>query len=150
MFYSDFVYRMCVLGKRLLKDIDISNCTKEEGGPLYNLYCTYNATTTDCDPYFKENEVTIANGIMGLASGVFFGKWKNLYGFNFNHKIKQFRNIFLEIVVFCNLELFPGWFLISLTFKIGGLSSLKNKFNKNEFQIICFNFNFYNLQLEYL
>ncbi|XP_054278489.1 solute carrier family 12 member 4 isoform X2 [Macrosteles quadrilineatus] len=65
--------KMCVLGKRLLKDINIENCTKEEGGPLFNLFC--NSSTgglAGCDPYFQEHNISIANGIMGLSSGVFF------------------------------------------------------------------------------
>lgn len=58
---------MCVLGKRLLKDIAIENCTKEAGGPLYNIFCQ-----DECDPYFASNNVSIVRGIKGLASGVFF------------------------------------------------------------------------------
>jgi hypothetical protein len=63
---------MCVLGNRLLKDINIENCTDEEGGALYNIFCVNNSLT-DCDPYFLEHKPTIRNGIKGLASGVFFG-----------------------------------------------------------------------------
>lgn len=39
---------MCVLGKRLLRDIAVDNCTKEVGGPLYNTFCEGG----ECDPYF--------------------------------------------------------------------------------------------------
>ncbi len=39
---------MCVLGRRLLKDIDPDNCTKEAGGDLYNIFCP----DDKCDPYF--------------------------------------------------------------------------------------------------
>lgn len=46
VFYID---SMCVLGKRLLKDIAIDNCTKEVGGPLWKEYCINN----QCDDYFK-------------------------------------------------------------------------------------------------
>ncbi|XP_073958246.1 solute carrier family 12 member kcc isoform X2 [Choristoneura fumiferana] len=60
--------KMCVLGKRLLKDIDINNCTKIRGGPLEQIFCP-NKT---CDPYYTAHEVQIVNGIKGLASGVFF------------------------------------------------------------------------------
>ncbi|XP_077296513.1 solute carrier family 12 member kcc isoform X2 [Arctopsyche grandis] len=59
---------MCVLGKRLMKDINIENCTKQVGGPLYELFCP-NKT---CDPYFMTHNLSIVRGIKGLASGVFF------------------------------------------------------------------------------
>ncbi|XP_063616287.1 solute carrier family 12 member 6 isoform X3 [Cydia splendana] len=60
--------QMCVLGKRLLKDIHISNCTKTVGGELEKLFCA-NRT---CDEYYKTHDVQIVQGIKGLASGVFF------------------------------------------------------------------------------
>ncbi|RZF44655.1 hypothetical protein LSTR_LSTR000607 [Laodelphax striatellus] len=63
-------FRMCVLGTRLLKDIHISQCNKTVGGELYNLFCPGN-NTKSCDPYFLANNVSIENGIKGLASGVF-------------------------------------------------------------------------------
>lgn len=69
-----FCCRMCVLGKRLLKDIDISNCTKAVGSPLYNTFCNSSLASATCDPYFKQNNLTVVNGIKGLASGVFFGE----------------------------------------------------------------------------
>uniref|UniRef100_A0A6M2DW34 Putative amino acid transporter n=1 Tax=Xenopsylla cheopis TaxID=163159 RepID=A0A6M2DW34_XENCH len=59
---------MCVLGNRLLKDIDISNCTKDVGGPLHEVFCSTNGT---CDPYYLAHNVTTQRGIRGLASGVF-------------------------------------------------------------------------------
>lgn len=61
---------MCVLGKRLLKDIQIDNCTKEIDGILWNEFCVLQNNTRDrdfiknpdayrlkfdnwnCDPYF--------------------------------------------------------------------------------------------------
>lgn len=64
---NDKLY-MCVLGKRLLKDIAVDNCTKEAGGPLYNIFCP----SGECDPYFAEHNVTLVQGIKGLKSGVFF------------------------------------------------------------------------------
>ncbi|XP_067002016.2 solute carrier family 12 member 4 isoform X2 [Anabrus simplex] len=65
--------RMCVLGKRLLKDIDISECNKDVNGTLHKLFCsnTLNNTAGSCEPYYEANEVSIVNGIKGLASGVF-------------------------------------------------------------------------------
>ncbi|TDG40461.1 hypothetical protein AWZ03_013123 [Drosophila navojoa] len=58
---------MCVLGKRLLKDIPIENCTKEDP-LLYDLYCP----DRKCDEYYQNNNVTRVKGIKGLASGVFY------------------------------------------------------------------------------
>ncbi|KPI95065.1 Solute carrier family 12 member 6 [Papilio xuthus] len=60
--------QMCVLGKRLLKDINIDNCTKDVGGELHQLFCPNNL----CDPYYAAHNVNIVQGIKGLASGVFF------------------------------------------------------------------------------
>ncbi|XP_025993316.1 solute carrier family 12 member 4 isoform X2 [Solenopsis invicta] len=60
--------KMCVLGRRLLKDLNVlTDCNKNWGGPLHNVYCN----GTRCDPYYLENNLTIINGIRGLASGVF-------------------------------------------------------------------------------
>lgn len=47
---------MCVLGKRLLKDILPDNCTKEVGGPLYNVFCPHG----QCDSYFAGKYFSIA------------------------------------------------------------------------------------------
>ncbi|KAM7341781.1 solute carrier family 12 member kcc isoform 6-T8 [Cochliomyia hominivorax] len=58
---------MCVLGKRLLKDIPIDNCTKDDTF-LTDLYCP----NGECDKYFLEHNVTKVKGIKGLASGVFY------------------------------------------------------------------------------
>lgn len=68
-----FISRMCVLGRRLLKDINVlTECNKNTSGILHQLYCG-NSSTSKCDPYYMENDVTIINGIRGLASGVFLG-----------------------------------------------------------------------------
>ncbi|OAD56078.1 Solute carrier family 12 member 6 [Eufriesea mexicana] len=68
-FYGNESLKMCVLGRRLLKDIDVmADCNKNVSGVLHQLYCQNN---TRCDPYYLENNVTIVNGIRGLASGVF-------------------------------------------------------------------------------
>lgn len=43
-------FSMCVLGKRLLKDIDVfRDCNKNTTGPLYKQFCG----TGQCDPYFS-------------------------------------------------------------------------------------------------
>jgi len=66
-----FCFRLCLLGRRLLKDIDVlSDCNKNVNGVLHNIYCN----GTKCDSYYSENNLTIANGIRGLASGVFLGE----------------------------------------------------------------------------
>lgn len=64
-------FRLCVLGRRLLKDITVlTDCNKNVNGPLHQIYCN----STKCDPYYLENNITIVNGIRGLASGVFLGE----------------------------------------------------------------------------
>ncbi|XP_055839309.1 solute carrier family 12 member 6 isoform X2 [Episyrphus balteatus] len=59
---------MCVLGKRLLKDVPLENCTKEEGGMIYNAFCSGG----ECSAYYIANNVTKIKGIKGLSSGVFY------------------------------------------------------------------------------
>ncbi|XP_017045012.1 solute carrier family 12 member 6 isoform X1 [Drosophila ficusphila] len=59
--------QMCVLGKRLLKDIPIANCTKEDSF-MRDIYCPGGK----CEEYFLANNVTQVQGIKGLASGVFY------------------------------------------------------------------------------
>jgi potassium/chloride transporter 4/5/6 len=61
---------MCVLGKRLLRDISISDCNKNCSGPLHQIFCL-NST---CDPYYEANDLFVVRGIKGLASGVFLGE----------------------------------------------------------------------------
>ncbi|XP_016953338.1 solute carrier family 12 member 6 isoform X2 [Drosophila biarmipes] len=58
---------MCVLGKRLLKDIPLDNCTKEDPF-IRDIYCP----DGKCEEYFLANNVTKVKGIKGLASGVFY------------------------------------------------------------------------------
>ncbi|XP_063824024.1 solute carrier family 12 member 4 isoform X2 [Ostrinia nubilalis] len=67
-FNGNDALQMCVLGKRLMKDIHISNCSKTVNGELHNLFCANNT----CDPYYTAHNVSIVQGIKGLASGVFF------------------------------------------------------------------------------
>ncbi|XP_043583193.1 solute carrier family 12 member 4 isoform X2 [Bombus pyrosoma] len=68
--YGNESLKMCILGKRLLKDINVlTDCNKNVSGVLHQIYC--GNSTTKCDPYYVENNVTIVNGIRGLASGVF-------------------------------------------------------------------------------
>lgn len=68
--------KLCLLGRRLLKDINVlTDCNKNVSGPLHKIYCDNG--TTKCDPYYVENNFTIVNGIRGLASGVFL---ENIWG----------------------------------------------------------------------
>jgi hypothetical protein len=62
---------MCVLGKRLLRDISIGDCNKNISGPLHQIFC---GNSSNCDPYYEANEVSIVRGIKGLSSGVFLGE----------------------------------------------------------------------------
>lgn len=80
-------HRMCVLGNRLLSEEHSGNCTKEEGSPLWNLYCNYTDVVVEglggginrtvkmpqCDSYFESHNTTLVKGIPGLASGAFLG-----------------------------------------------------------------------------
>ncbi|XP_031825352.1 solute carrier family 12 member kcc isoform X2 [Nomia melanderi] len=72
-FYGNESLKMCVLGKRLLKDIDVlTDCNKDVNGALHKLYCGNGSVPIHkCDPYYLNHNVTIINGIRGLASGVF-------------------------------------------------------------------------------
>nr|XP_037867149.1 solute carrier family 12 member 4 isoform X4 [Bombyx mori] len=67
-FYGNDSLQMCVLGRRLLKDIHISNCTKDPKGELHAMFCPDKI----CDPYYEAHNISIVQGIKGLASGVFF------------------------------------------------------------------------------
>lgn len=73
-----------MLGNRLLSEENTGNCTKEEGSPLWNLFCKYQDEIVDsvsnltarvakCDPYFEAHNTSRIQGIRGLASGVFLG-----------------------------------------------------------------------------
>lgn len=63
-----------MLGNRLLKDINVfTDCNKNVSGALHKIYCGNSTQLSKCDPYYLENNVTIHNGIRGLASGVFLG-----------------------------------------------------------------------------
>ncbi|XP_058809143.1 solute carrier family 12 member 4 isoform X2 [Phymastichus coffea] len=76
--------KMCVLGKRLLKDIAAVNMTKDCFKGSDFMIRTYCNNTSVCDGYYATNNVSIVNGIKGLASGVFF---ENLLG-NFQEEGK--------------------------------------------------------------
>lgn len=71
---------MCLLGPRLLSYVN--NCTKEPGGDLWNIYCKMeNGSSYEdavCDEYFLTHNVTQRRSIVGLASGVFIGKFPQI------------------------------------------------------------------------
>lgn len=58
---------MCVLGKRLLKDITIDKCNKTF---LKSTFCSNETTPIVCDKYYTENNISIVQGIKGLSSGI--------------------------------------------------------------------------------
>ncbi|KAJ8673106.1 hypothetical protein QAD02_004367, partial [Eretmocerus hayati] len=64
--------KMCILGNRLLKDMDVlKDCTRFS--PFLNrTFCKNDPRGLTCDPYYLANNVSIRNGIRGLSSGVFF------------------------------------------------------------------------------
>nr|CAD7440846.1 unnamed protein product [Timema bartmani] len=71
---------MCVLGQRLLKDVDITDCHDDPNGPLFQLFCGgNNSQIEDCEPYFRTNNLTVVQGIKGLASGVFLDNIQNSF-----------------------------------------------------------------------
>ncbi|XP_067205871.1 solute carrier family 12 member 4 isoform X5 [Linepithema humile] len=64
--------KLCVLGRRLLKDLNVAtDCNKNVSGVLHRLYCGNSTRQQQCDPYYLQNNLTVMNGIRGLASGVF-------------------------------------------------------------------------------
>ncbi|XP_046751316.1 solute carrier family 12 member 4 isoform X2 [Diprion similis] len=67
--------KMCVLGKRLLKDLKnvTGGCKTGPDGELDSIFCK-NST---CDQYYKDHKPEVRNGVRGLASGVFM---ENLWG----------------------------------------------------------------------
>ncbi|XP_076261181.1 solute carrier family 12 member kcc isoform X1 [Rhynchophorus ferrugineus] len=71
---NDKLY-MCVLGTRLLKVEDLSECHKNVSGSLYQTFCP----NDQCDPYWSTHNLTIERGIKGLASGVFFDNIYNSF-----------------------------------------------------------------------
>lgn len=112
---------MCVLGKRLLKDIALDQCDKSiKNGTLYNIFCN---STGHCDPYYAgktifavsvvidafaekkmysffsdpNNNASIVTGIKGLASGVFFD--------NLGNSFLEVRTIDGRSNIYCNIDL---------------------------------------------
>ncbi|XP_046426481.1 solute carrier family 12 member 4 isoform X2 [Neodiprion fabricii] len=61
--------KMCVLGKRLLKDLKnvTGGCKSGPDGELHAIFCN----SSGCDPYYKAHKAEVKNGIRGLADGVF-------------------------------------------------------------------------------
>ena len=88
---------MCVLGNRLIKDIEVeTECHKNFGGPLHKAFCTNwtgPATLSGCEPYYEKHELRIINGIKGLRSGVLKSKY-----FRSKLKIKYSETAFIYII----------------------------------------------------
>ncbi|XP_018569114.1 solute carrier family 12 member 4 isoform X2 [Anoplophora glabripennis] len=61
---------MCLLGNRVLKMDNISNCNKDPSGVLHKMFCP--TGNESCDPYYYKHDVSIDRGIKGLSSGVLF------------------------------------------------------------------------------
>ncbi|XP_011305811.1 solute carrier family 12 member 4 isoform X2 [Fopius arisanus] len=66
--------KMCVLGKRLLRNVSVTECGKNYS-TTHDLFC--NSTSGTCDDYYRTHDFKIVKGIKGLASGVFL---ENLAG----------------------------------------------------------------------
>ncbi|XP_023245325.1 solute carrier family 12 member 6 [Copidosoma floridanum] len=75
-FYGNDKLKMCILGKRLLKDINVQAHCYKYSAFLNKTFCT-NERGNQCDPYYLTSDVSIRTGIRGLYSGVFF---ENLMG----------------------------------------------------------------------
>jgi len=78
---------ICFLGDRLLARYKIDNnetgeleCNKLDSGPIYAMYCGHlHAEDRHLDPdcrYFHDHNVSLRAGIPGLASGMFFSKYR--------------------------------------------------------------------------
>ena len=92
MFFNSCLFSsICVLGHRLLEQVE--NCVKDpvNGSDLWNQWCIRKPNSTklfqnetteedyDCDEYFSDNNVTYQRGVKGLASGIFMDNIVNQY-----------------------------------------------------------------------
>lgn len=79
-------FPVCLLGNRTLSQRHIDVCAKTEEKDnitvptqLWNLFCpSKNQLNATCDEYFVHNNVTVIEGIPGMASGIFT---ENLWSF---------------------------------------------------------------------
>ncbi|XP_078500948.1 solute carrier family 12 member 6 isoform X3 [Lissotriton helveticus] len=79
-------FPVCLLGNRTLSQRHIDVCAKTEEKDnitvptqLWNLFCSSkNQLNATCDEYFVHNNVTVIEGIPGMASGIFT---ENLWSF---------------------------------------------------------------------
>lgn len=69
---------MCVLGKRLLKDIEIDNCTKEVDGTLWQEFCILKNNSNDRD-YVRNPDAFRAKQKNWQCDSYFEGKFVNRY-----------------------------------------------------------------------
>lgn len=75
--------RVCLLGNRTLSKRSFDTCAKVQmvnnstvTTALWRLFCNGSSPSTTCDEYFVQNNVTEIQGIPGVASGVFLGKYQ--------------------------------------------------------------------------
>ncbi|XP_006876963.1 PREDICTED: solute carrier family 12 member 7 [Chrysochloris asiatica] len=68
---------VCLLGNRTLSRRSFDICAKTHSSPngtaptaLWGLFCNGSASDGSCDEYFSQNNLTIIQGIPGVASGV--------------------------------------------------------------------------------
>uniref|UniRef100_G3U9S0 Solute carrier family 12 member 7 n=1 Tax=Loxodonta africana TaxID=9785 RepID=G3U9S0_LOXAF len=68
---------VCLLGNRTLSWLSFDVCAKVHGGlnstattALWGLFCNGSMPSASCDEYFIQNNLTIIQGIPGVASGV--------------------------------------------------------------------------------
>ncbi|KAM9693918.1 solute carrier family 12 member 7 [Trichechus inunguis] len=68
---------VCLLGNRTLSWLSFDVCAKEHPGlngtattALWGLFCNGSAPSATCDEYFTQNNLTVIQGIPGVASGV--------------------------------------------------------------------------------
>uniref|UniRef100_A0A8C3YGI5 Solute carrier family 12 member 7 n=1 Tax=Catagonus wagneri TaxID=51154 RepID=A0A8C3YGI5_9CETA len=68
---------VCLLGNRTLSRRGFDVCAKVQAAgngsaptALWGLFCNSSTASSSCDPYFVQNNVTEAQGIPGVASGV--------------------------------------------------------------------------------
>uniref|UniRef100_A0A8C3WJR5 Solute carrier family 12 member 7 n=1 Tax=Catagonus wagneri TaxID=51154 RepID=A0A8C3WJR5_9CETA len=72
---------VCLLGNRTLSRRGFDVCAKVQAAgngsaptALWGLFCNSSTASSSCDPYFVQNNVTEAQGIPGVASGVLLGE----------------------------------------------------------------------------
>lgn len=115
---------MCVLGKRLLKDIKLEDCHKQIGGALHQVFC--NGTST-CDPYY-------ASKFWFVIFFCFYSNWLYQWMYIWSMSRKQMVEITLR---FAFWDCIRSFYFIKLTRKS---IPKKKKKEKNYSKIIIIHF----------